>query len=62
MKNNSSLLRHLRQASFITQHLSLAAGAALYAQMAESAKLDETIRANLVGLGFGEPKGDATNG
>ena len=34
----------------------------LYAQMAESAKLDETIQANLVGLGFGEPAGDALNG
>lgn len=38
MKNNSSL---------ITQHSSFAAGA-------ESAKLDEVIRKNLEGLGYGK--------
>lgn len=58
MKNNSP---------FITQHSSFAAGAGipfetkmtelsqtLYGQMEESAKLDETIRQNLKGLGYGE--------
>lgn len=49
--------------SHFNLHTSLfAEGVVLYAQMAESAKLDETIQANLVGLGFGEPAGDALNG
>jgi hypothetical protein len=43
MKNNSS---------FITHHSSFAAGATLYGQMEESAKLDEVIRKNLANLGF----------
>ena len=34
--------------------LNFAAGAALYAQMEESAKLDEVIRENLKGLGYGQ--------
>ena len=58
MKNNSS---------FITHHSSFAAGAGipfetkmselsrtLYTQMEESEKLDEVIRKNLEGLGYGQ--------
>jgi hypothetical protein len=45
MKNNSSLITH---------HPSFAEGATLYAQMEESAKLDEVIRKNLEGLGYGK--------
>ncbi len=40
--------------SFIFHQSSFAAGMTLYAQMEESAKLDELIRENLKGLGYGE--------
>lgn len=40
--------------SFIFHNSSFAAGVTLYAQMEESAKLDDVIRQNLEGLGYGE--------
>jgi len=53
MKNNSS---------FITQHSSFAVGATLYAQMEESAKLDEVIKTNLANLGYAQEKGVSAHG
>jgi len=66
MKNNST---------FIIHHSKFAAGVGipfetkmtkmsqtLYAQMAESEKLDEVIKNSLTNLGYGNEKGAATNG
>lgn len=44
----------MRKSSFNPHHSSFAAGVTLYAQMAASAKLDDVIRENLEGLGYGE--------
>jgi len=44
----------VRNSSFILHHFSFAEGVTLYAQMAGPAKLDEVIRKNLEGLGYGE--------
>jgi hypothetical protein len=44
----------MNNSSFIPHHSTFAAGVTLYAQMEESAKLDDVIRKNLKGLGYGE--------
>ncbi|MGB0372246.1 MAG: hypothetical protein ACPGN3_13015 [Opitutales bacterium] len=43
----------MKLSQFTLHHSLFAAGVVLYAQMEESAKLDEVIRKNLEGLGYG---------
>jgi hypothetical protein len=53
-QNQSALRIHHSEFACLRATHRQAAGVALYAQMAESAKLDEVIRHNLKGLGYGE--------